>query len=61
MCNKDWEDLDSKENQHDSYTQKRGDKGYNKIVDVDRKARDWFKGNFRDKIIYHLNLCVLRE
>lgn len=52
---RDWEDVDSKENQHDSYTQKRGDKGHNK------DAGDWFKGNFRDKIIYHLNLCVLRE
>lgn len=27
---RDWEDVDSKENQHDSYTQKRGDKGHNK-------------------------------
>lgn len=31
MCNKGLrEDVDSKENQHDSYTQKRGDKGHSK-------------------------------
>lgn len=53
---RDWEDVGQQGESTYSYTQKRGDKGHNKDSSDEIKSWDWFK-DFRDKIIYHLNLC----